>query len=219
MSKLWTFGDSFTEGHGCHPGHPYYDNYPEERRQIWVEELAHKLDLKLENLGYGGNSNPFILSQILNNLSNFSKEDIIIVQQTIPERGVIGNLNTEKMTWVPSEAVGQNNREDWIMSTFSSSVAYEAYRNYILDILLPQNYIFNDWYEKQFRGLCKFLVDSNFKVFFWSFNDWGKFENIHDRTDGTVADLHWSWEGHKAFTAFMYKRIKKNLFIPKGRKL
>jgi len=217
MGKLWCFGDSFTEGHGCQPGHTYYDSYTENRNQIWPDILGSKLDLEVLNLGYGGNSNPYILSQVLENLSNFSKKDLIIIQQTIPERGVIGNLETGEMTWIPSEVIGQNIKDDWLLEPFSNIDAFESYKGYILDILLPQSHIFYDWHKKQFENITKFLVKTGFNAYLWSFAVWGDFESINYNTKGKVPDLHWSWEGHNQFANSLYKRMQKGIFIPEKR--
>ena len=219
MAKLWTFGDSFTEGHGCLVGYDYYENYPDRRGDLWTDLVGDYLNMEVCNLGYGGNSNPYIISQVLENLPHFNKEDVIVIEQTIPERSVIGNLNKNEMTWIASEAVGQNERTEWIMENFGSVDAYESFQNYVLDILLPQGHIYDVWYEKQFRGLCKFLIQQDFQVYFWSYNDWGNFQTIAECTGGEDPDLHWSWNGHSFFSKYLINRIESKILLPEGRPL
>ena len=53
MNTLWTFGDSFTFGHGCRAGGPdeeYYHNYKIKSDNIWPNHLGNMLNLKVKNL-------------------------------------------------------------------------------------------------------------------------------------------------------------------------
>ena len=88
MSKLWTFGDSFTFGHGCRKfsedtSSPYnikYSNYIDLNRPIWAEHVSTTLGLELLNYGVNGASNDLILDNIIDNISSFKSDDVIVIQ-------------------------------------------------------------------------------------------------------------------------------------------
>ena len=94
MSKLWTFGDSFTFGHGCKLNgydkeseyNVTYSNYVDSSKPIWSEYVANELNLELLNNGINGISNELILDNFLNSFKNFKKEDIIIIQTSTSVR-------------------------------------------------------------------------------------------------------------------------------------
>jgi hypothetical protein len=94
MSKLWTFGDSFTFGHGCklngsNKESEYnitYSNYVNPLKPIWPEYVANELNLELLNNSINGISNELILDNLLNSFKNFKKEDIIIIQTSTSVR-------------------------------------------------------------------------------------------------------------------------------------
>lgn len=89
MSKLWTFGDSFTWGHGCKEdksGDPKsfynlkYVDYIDPTKKVWAEHVAEKIGFDILNCGVNGSTNDSILDRILKEFNNFKKDDIIIIQ-------------------------------------------------------------------------------------------------------------------------------------------
>lgn len=93
MGKLWTFGDSFTAGHGCryfgYEKGEYintYKHYIDESKPIWSNIVANYFNLELINNGLNGATNDDILDFIFDNMDNFSKEDIIIIQISTASR-------------------------------------------------------------------------------------------------------------------------------------
>jgi len=95
MSRLWTFGDSFTFGHGCRMmGNldeksrykNLYENYVDNSKPIWPEYVADKLGLELLNYGVNGATNDFILDNVLKQFNNFKKDDTIIIQSSTRAR-------------------------------------------------------------------------------------------------------------------------------------
>ena len=52
MNKLWTFGDSFTAGHGCKETDEYYKKYYKEGDKLWAELLADEMGLTSTNIGF-----------------------------------------------------------------------------------------------------------------------------------------------------------------------
>jgi hypothetical protein len=89
MNKLWTFGDSFTFGHGCRPiidetkNGTYYKTFLEYidlSKPIWPEIVAETFNLELVNKGFNGISNDRIFDYVLKNITEFQPNDCVIIQ-------------------------------------------------------------------------------------------------------------------------------------------
>ena len=78
MPKLWTFGDSFTAGHGMNGEIPEYQYADKEYK--WTKLLANELNFELKDCSENGAPNERILFNLINNLENFTKDDIVIIQ-------------------------------------------------------------------------------------------------------------------------------------------
>jgi hypothetical protein len=221
--KLWCFGDSFTFGHGCKPGEPYYDDYESIRGNIWSHILSKKLNLIDTNLGITGNSSEFILQQIILNLSEFTKNDIVIISDTLPLRNVMYNGNLNKITTMTT---------DWELKTHDdkkySHIPSPFYRdndekhtllNYIYSFLLPYKTQWSKYYRNQFDSLLKYLNNNGISTYFWSHTLWAsghRFERISNSTNGKILDDHFSWDGHKQFSNYLLERIIKEGHLPKS---
>jgi hypothetical protein len=95
MKKVWTFGDSFTFGHGCRPiideskEGVYYKTFLEYidlSKPIWPEMVANVLNMPLINEGENGISNDRILDLVLKNITEFKKDDCVIIQISTSSR-------------------------------------------------------------------------------------------------------------------------------------
>jgi hypothetical protein len=95
MSKLWTFGDSFTAGHGCKfflhttPKTTYYktyQNYIDDNKKIWPEIVSSFFKLELNNEGRNGITNEKILDYLLKNYSKIKNGDYVIIQTSTSAR-------------------------------------------------------------------------------------------------------------------------------------
>jgi hypothetical protein len=65
MSRLWTFGDSFTAGNGCLPTENYIKYKISNEDLVWPEIIANVLNLELINIGMGAYSNDKIIDSII----------------------------------------------------------------------------------------------------------------------------------------------------------
>jgi hypothetical protein len=93
MGKLWTFGDSFTAGHGCkyteygpfsiknidNSYHKIYKDYIVDR-PIWNEILSNTLSMELVDESANGYSTESIVDTLLKNIPVISPDDIVIIQ-------------------------------------------------------------------------------------------------------------------------------------------
>jgi len=95
MSRLWTFGDSFTAGHGCKmfpytkPKTTYYKTYKDyidENKKIWPEIVSLFLGFELINQGRNGVTNEKILDHILANYQKIERGDCVIIQTSNSSR-------------------------------------------------------------------------------------------------------------------------------------
>lgn len=88
MSKLWTFGDSFTWGYGCREDNhkesigyqKTFKNYIDNSKLIWPELIGSKINLEVHNHAKSGATNDYILDAILKNFVNFKQNDIVVIQ-------------------------------------------------------------------------------------------------------------------------------------------
>ena len=80
MPKLWTFGDSFTAGHGMNGEIPEYQHADKEYK--WTKLLANEIDFELKDCSQNGIPNERILFNLIENLQNFNKDDIVIIQSS-----------------------------------------------------------------------------------------------------------------------------------------
>lgn len=85
MNKLFAFGCSYTYGLGSTNPLLY----------SWPKVLSQKFDIDYENHGINGASNDHILRTVLETLNKFTKEDLIIIMMTFPDRKLTsqGNLH------------------------------------------------------------------------------------------------------------------------------
>ena len=103
MVTLWTFGDSFTFGHGCRPDGPtneYYYNYRSESDEVWPNLLGQMLNVEVKNLGKCGASNDFIIDSIIDNVDMIKPNDIVIIGKSFYQRFDMPKLNNNTFTQV-----------------------------------------------------------------------------------------------------------------------
>ncbi len=95
MSKLWAFGDSFTAGFGCrweenmNKETRYYKTfltYYDNSKPIWVDVVADRFNLELENKSKSGYTNDKILDTILSYCNQIGPNDYVIIQSSTSGR-------------------------------------------------------------------------------------------------------------------------------------
>jgi hypothetical protein len=107
MSKLWTFGCSFTHGfhlddfsNGSNIMVQYYNWRNKTLPKIWPEILSEKLELELENHAWPGSSIYKIFDRFCKQCHKFQKGDVVIYEWTrihrfrMYEPGIDGCLPT-----------------------------------------------------------------------------------------------------------------------------
>ena len=207
MNKLWTFGDSFTAGHGCTPEWEYYKKYYKEGDKIWSQHLADELGLELINLGVSGSSNDMIIDSIILNYNKISINDTVIIQKSFSHRLDVPNMGTEgDHEWI---TVFANKDFNWY-SKFISKEQYET------AIEFGYHFCNNSKYKKRqnlrFSFLMNCLIKNGNAVYLWDIlKENGKYENIENATEGKIDDYHFSFKGHFHFYKSFLKKIKNEI--------
>ena len=209
MNKLWTFGDSFTAGHGCTSEFEYYQKYYKEGDKLWPQHLAQELNLELMNLGENGASNEQIIDSIILNYDKILTNDIVIIEKSYPQRLDVPNMKIEeRYNWI---SVFPNFKFDMYLTTLSKE-QYETAINFCY-------YFANDSRYKQrqnlrFDFLVKSLIKDGIKVFVWDLLEIRnkmhpiKYQSIRDATNNEISDGHLSFKGHFEFYKWIYQEIK-----------
>ena len=101
MSRLWTFGCSFTAEYDCIGGvHPPYENFYDKYKKwrggelpkIWVNLLGEHIEYEIMNCAIGGSTNYTILNQFSNVCDLIEEDDIVIFGWTNFTRFTVVNV-------------------------------------------------------------------------------------------------------------------------------
>lgn len=214
MKTLWTFGDSFTAGDGCTESlairdgdFKYYNEYKKSDSDIWPNLLGKTIGFNTKNIGKSGASNDYILDSIIDNFNEIGPNDIVIIEKTFYQRFDVPKLNSNQFHTQYAEGLYalsldlKNNKYN------KDKLEIETILNY--GILFSDNILFKERQDKRFRfleGLLKTKVD---KIVVWDVDsDLRKsIETIAQHTEGKIKDYHFSFNGHKAFSDFLYKKL------------
>ena len=225
-NKAWFFGDSFTFGDGCRVGYEYYEKYPTLRENIWTDLISEKLNLEQVNKGIPGNSNGYILKQLIENLINFKSGDYIFLSDTLPIRVLYPNKETKTVEPLTTDILlGFNDTENFdldkkvsVNKFLSNKEEKKTAVEYIYQSVVGKETSWSNFYNEQFSSIQNFLLSKGVAVYTWSYKLWAwnsmspgppKYESIGKATRGKIDDGHWSWNGHKDFYTDFVKRIEK----------
>jgi len=208
MGTLWTFGDSFTFGHGCRPDGPineYYYNYRSESDDVWPNLLGKMLNIEVKNLGKCGASNDFIIDSIIDNFYMIKPDDLVIIEKSFYQRFDIPKLNSNTFDTYCAEDLNLINTNLKKNESVENKLEIETIFNY--GILFVDNLLFKQRQNKRFK-----FIEQQFKInkiLVWDVDsDLRKsMETIHQHTHGKIKDLHFSFKSHKIFSEFLYKKL------------
>jgi hypothetical protein len=209
MNKLWTFGDSFTAGHGCKETDEYYKKHYKEGDKLWSQHLADELNLELINLGSNGASNEKIIDSIILNYDKISTNDIVIIEKSYPQRLDVPNMGTEGNEWV---TIHPTFEFDLYLKTLSKE-QHETAINFCY--YFTNNSKYRKRQNLRFSFLIKSFIKDGIKVFVWDILE-VKNRNIHPieyqtigkATNNKISDGHFSFNGHFEFYKWSYQKIQ-----------
>jgi hypothetical protein len=209
MSTLWTFGDSYTFGHGCiidGPEPEYCINYKKEGDDIWPNHLGKMLNIDIKNLGKCGVSNDYIMDSIIDNWDFIQKDDFVIIGITFHNR-----IDTPYGNSLESPYFDKNTTEKdtpYNKEEFETLVNFHYY--------FTNSSLYKYRFLKRFKFLEKLLLQKSIKTYMWdvkTFTNVTKFEKISTATNGKFPDEHFSFKGHKNFADMVYKKITTQTLI------
>jgi hypothetical protein len=216
MKNSWFFGDSFTYGFGCLPTYEFYEKYPLERDKIWTTMVSEHLNTKEKNFGIGGNSNPYIIKQILENLPKFKKGDYVFIGSTFPYRIVYPDRNNDKInTLIFDMVLFDKPDSDSEKNYLDKFIPDLDERKIILDFISSS--VFNDektwdsYYKVQYNGIVSLLNKIGINAYLWNRHHMSKHESITSFTNSHIIDNHWSWNGHKTFFNYIIDKVENKL--------
>ena len=200
MNTLWTFGDSFTEGHGCRIEDDYYKNYWKPGYNIWPVWLSELLDVNLINCGRGGYSNDMIFDSIIDNWLQIKKNDYVFIGFTYPHRFDVPIDN--KLKSIVHDFKDANLKKEEIETIIN-------FQHYFSDNILYKNRQY-----KRLNWVKELLISKGCKlVALWDVQiDIKNLETITGATNRDIIDGHLSYNSHKMLASQFYKKyIKKDL--------
>lgn len=203
MSKLYTFGDSFTEGLGCRPGDEYYEKYNKTNQLTWPELVSNEYNIELINIGKGGCSNEMIIDSILNEWDNITTEDIVVIGKTYSHRfdiPVHPNKNKLITVWGPS----------WFeFPLIQSWPGLDILKKYLLlfrtdtSVFDVRHYNYLNFIKNQLE------ITKGAKVILWETDKNIKnLETITMATNGSIIDGHFSYQAHIDFSKWIISKIE-----------
>lgn len=214
MGTLWTFGASLTSGDGCVQHLPirdgqlkYYNEYKKSDDDIWPNILGKTIGVNVKNKGKSGVSNDYILDSIIDNFDMIESNDVVIIQKTFYQRFDVPDLNDNKFD-------AQGGEELYTLSIDLNNpkfkkkkIEIETILNY--GVLFSDNILFKQRQDKRFNFIEKQLKNKINKILIWDADsDLRKsIETIGKHTKGTIKDYHFSFNGHKSFSEFLYKKL------------
>lgn len=212
MGKLWTFGDSFTEGAGLSR---IYDRdfkwiRKYHKNHIWAEVLSTNLGLELENYGGSGASNMTILNTVITTLPSLGSQDVVIIGTTDPSRYLIhsntkhielspvsvDNLHKELNCWPTPDLLYTKEEENTI-------------RDYYL-LTTRRSEVYREVYTGLFDSICRHLRGLGITCLLWDCGLWGDLENIQSWSNDEYPDGHWSPNGNIIFAEYLTYLIQSN---------
>ena len=172
MMKLFTYGDSWTEGHGCDIEE---ENKIKDRivlqefrnKYSWPKYLSEKLKCNFENKGWSGKANNLIFNDIINDLrfGNIHEGDFVIVMWSSSLRDHVPFLpKGEWISWSRRELKELPNKfyESYKFGDEKYNKFLEDYKKYYVTNLHNQNY-YNIVNQNYIIYLQKMLESYNVK--------------------------------------------------------
>jgi hypothetical protein len=214
MATVWTFGDSFTAGAGCvdnqpirDGGYKYYNEYKKSDNDIWPNILGKTIGYTVKNIGKSGASNDYILDSIIDNFSMIEPNDVVIIEKTFHQRFDVPKLNSNEFHTQWAEVLHIHSIDLKRNEYHKDKLEIETILNYA--VLFSDHKLFKERQDKRFEFIKTLLNNKIHKILVWNVLDVvdDKFETIKLHTKGEIKDYHFSFNGHKQFSEFLYKKL------------
>jgi hypothetical protein len=214
MAIIWTFGDSFTAGDGCVENlgirdgeFKYYREYKKPDSDIWPNILGKTIGYDVKNLGKSGASNDYILDSIIDYFFTMESDDVVIIEKTFYQRFDVPKLNSNEFHTQYGEGLYTLSIDLKTNKYNKDKLEIETILNY--GTLFADNQLFKERQNKRFRFIETLLNTKVDKILIWDVeSDLRKsIETIGQHTEGKINDYHFSFNGHKTFSEFLFKKL------------
>jgi len=198
LNKLWVFGDSFDYGYELtDENHEYYKKFKTPEGKHYTEHIAHKYNLKIENLsvpGYGSSNILYLLSKGLPHI----KEDDYVILHTSDSNRLTGfePVNGGHSFQLAALSIWYSKSDEEIMNFINTSYL-QTFSKFMVDCIDPFHHYFEEFYYQIFFNVLTSIKCK--KKFGYTTEEWNKYETINQHTLGEINDNHWSYNGHREF--------------------
>lgn len=224
--KLFTFGDSWTEGVGGDLKEEYTTDIPEERTSIrhkysWPTQLSKLLNVDLQNDGVGAFSNNAIFNAVNFKLKNqlISSDDFVIIMWSSSLRdGVPFFPNDDNLTFWGKRHTTKEHLYKYLIDGIRSerpefNTIEKDYRDYYINNLYTDTYydIVNQNYIMYLQFMFKRL---GIRYLFCDAFDSMISNKINDNIDKTnlINKNHYWGFGNKTFRDFLSETNRKDVW-------
>ena len=210
MAKLWTFGDSFTEGFNCNQD--WCKEYVDWKGYVpkgYAQIISERLGMELMNFGKCAWDNYSIFESFCRVVTQIRKNDLVIFGWSNPIRfrltDSFGNWHYYMPTWIPdiidAECMNRDSIQRIILNR--NNIKYSEEVNMWINLI--------DHTLKNNRVMHWTPFDSNINAFRLN-----GFETIRDETNAVLKDVHYSENGQEQLSKVLeakYTRIKNKEII------
>lgn len=217
MKTLWTFGDSFTNGYGYiddgtyvyeDDSHKKYIKYKTESDDIWPNLLSKRLNCNLKNLSEGGFSNDKILDSIFDSISQFEKDDIVIISRTFNSRFDVPDINTSSyFKTIHGERLQLIKDKMEHMYDINDKFEQQTILNF--GVLFMGNSLYKKRNDLRFQSFEQIIQKLVSKVIIWDVDSEFRksFETIAHHTHHEINDYHFSYNAHRQIFEYFYNKL------------
>lgn len=222
--KLFTYGDSWTEGQGVNPLKEASLETREERKKYrndrsWPEKLSKLLNVNHENQSLSGCDNNTIFNQVIDDVKSkkIVSGDLIIVMWSSSLRDEVPFFPKNEWHSWGLNYISDNHKHKWfILNNLTNISSYNGFltefKEFFVDELFTQDYynIINQNYILFLQKLCDYYqINYIFCDAFDKMISEIKIEN--DKTHFINKESYWGF-GIKTFKDFLMSNGNKNLW-------
>lgn len=193
MNKLWIFGDSFSAPTNLNLEDKYSNwlkaemNIDNSNDYYWGTLLSKELNLELVNKSIPGCSNTHIITEIIMNINNISKDDYVIIGWTLPTRL---SLPAPHEYYLPLITLSNPSAATSLESKYNVK-GYSHFYNRAFFPVIDEHIM----YWNEIVSNITTHLKSNYNLITWCWVDMD-IPNISNHTNHEVHDDHASIIGH-----------------------
>ena len=200
MSKLWTFGDSFSTNHNG------------LIKNTWMQRVADALELKLINKAREGCGNDEIYEKLAINMHKINEGDYAIIGMTNPLRYKL-YLPDEDNKLKDAPRVFSKDGEIDITPWADNVIKDKLVEDYYFKIRAKSFDQLDIRYTNRIRGMQKELHKRGVKSILWKWYEYSGqgYQWPYTYTKWAEEDGHFGEEGHRQFSERLLLNIDKKI--------